>query len=195
MTTKVLRGPDGAGDSGVSHYLPWVHGLVKNREMVAGLERPHPRARDRGIAGVSFQSSSPTPIGDARSSERADLCAFVASAEDEFKLLLPYLRDGLERGDQVFEVLDPARVEDHLRRLGDAGIDTERYRGNGQLELRTWNDVYHRDGAFVPDAEAAVLADARARAARASAWLPSRLVRGHGARGAQSPRAAGMSPR
>jgi hypothetical protein len=44
--------------------------------------------------------------------------------------------------------VDPERREDHLKRLGEAGIDVERALGSGQLEVRLWQDVYLRGDHF-----------------------------------------------
>jgi len=37
--------------------------------------------------------------------------------DDEYKALLPFIKEGLERGERAFHVVDPELRETHLRRL------------------------------------------------------------------------------
>ena len=84
-----------------------------------------------------------TPLGD-----HCHICAFFHSADDEYRALLPFIKEGLARGEKAFHVVDPDLREDHLRHLTSAGIDTGEAEQSGQLELRNWQDAYLRDGHF-----------------------------------------------
>jgi MEDS: MEthanogen/methylotroph, DcmR Sensory domain len=53
---------------------------------------------------------------------------------------------GFARGEKVFHIVDPARRDDHLRRLASAGIDVTAIRQRGQFELRTWTDTHLCNG-------------------------------------------------
>ena len=44
--------------------------------------------------------------------------------------------------------MNPGENEEHLRRLGTAGIDTAAAQRRGQFELRTNTETYLRDGRF-----------------------------------------------
>ena len=79
------------------------------------------------------------------------ICAFFHSPDEEYRTLLPFVREGLERGEKAFHIVDPQLMEDHFRRLQDAGIDTERPRERGQLVVKRWQDAYLRDGHFDQD--------------------------------------------
>jgi hypothetical protein len=85
-------------------------------------------------------------LGDTR-----HVCAFFASDDEEYRVLLPFIREGFDRGDKAIHVLNPGQHEDHVRRLAAAGIDTGAAAERGQLELRTSTDMYLQDGCF--DAE------------------------------------------
>src|SRR5258708_15657829 len=67
------------------------------------------------------------------------------------------MEEGCERGDSAFHIVDPELREDHLKRLGEAGIDVEQAIATGQLELRHWQDAYLRDDRFDQDGMLALL--------------------------------------
>jgi hypothetical protein len=79
------------------------------------------------------------------------VCAFFHSPDEEYRVLLPYIKEGFERGEKAFHIVDPRLREEHLRRLESAGIDVEAAEKNGQFELRHWADAYLRDGHFDQD--------------------------------------------
>jgi hypothetical protein len=65
--------------------------------------------------------------------------------------LLPFIKDGLGRGDRIYHIVDPALVQDHLGRLAAAGIDVDTTRSTGQFGLENWNETYLREGRFDKD--------------------------------------------
>jgi hypothetical protein len=90
------------------------------------------------------------PIHFAGSSlnESRHVCAFFHSADEEYRVLLPFIKEGFECGDKAFHVVSPDRRSDHLKRLASAGIDPAAAEQSGQLELRTSTETYLRDGRF-----------------------------------------------
>jgi hypothetical protein len=66
-------------------------------------------------------------------------------------VLLPFIKEGFERGEKAFHIVDPKLRAEHLRRLESVGIDVEAVEKNGQFELRSWADAYLRDGHFNQD--------------------------------------------
>ncbi len=74
------------------------------------------------------------------------MCAFFNSREDEYHVTLPFIRDGMECGDKAIHIIDPARRDDHVKRLTSFGIDTVPAPGRGQFELHDWGDTFFRDG-------------------------------------------------
>jgi hypothetical protein len=79
------------------------------------------------------------------------VCAFFNSAEEEYRVLLPFIKDGFARGDKAIHLVSPGRCLDHLRRLAAAGIDLTAAERSGQFELRTNTDGYLREGRFDQD--------------------------------------------
>ena len=109
-------------------------------------------------------AGAPVHLGGSVVGEKGHICAFFSSTDDEYRTLLPFIKDGLDEGEAAFHTIDPARADDHLSRHLAAGIDVDAYRRNGQLELKTWNDVHLRGGKFEAEATSAVFGSARLRA-------------------------------
>jgi MEDS: MEthanogen/methylotroph, DcmR Sensory domain len=76
------------------------------------------------------------------------ICAFFSSPEEEYRVLLPFIKEGLERGEKAFHVVAPRLRDAHKRRLTAAGIDVEAAEKNGQLKLCDWDEAYFPDGRF-----------------------------------------------
>ncbi len=94
------------------------------------------------------------------------ICAFFHSADEEFRVLLSFIREGLVRGERAFHIVDPARRDDHVRRLYDAGIDVGALMSCGQLEVRDWTQAHLRAGQFDAERMIEVVAESHAYAER-----------------------------
>jgi hypothetical protein len=80
------------------------------------------------------------------------VCAFFNSTDEEHRVLRSFIKDGFERGDKAFHLVDPKLREEHLERLAEAGIDVQERMDAGQLEVRAWQDAPLRGGRFDQDA-------------------------------------------
>jgi hypothetical protein len=76
------------------------------------------------------------------------VCAFFHSKDEEYRVLMPFIKDGFARGDRAFHVVDPAHRPTHLQRLEQEGIPVADAEATGQLEVRRWQDAYIRDDYF-----------------------------------------------
>lgn len=76
------------------------------------------------------------------------VCAFFHSKKEEYRVLLPFVKEGFEQGDKAFHVVEDGHRPEHRRRLEEAGIDVDGAEQKGQLEIRRWEDAYLRDGHF-----------------------------------------------
>ena len=76
------------------------------------------------------------------------VCAFFHNKEEEYRVLLPYIKQGFEQGDRTFHIIDRHRRQEHMRRLQDAGIDTAGAEAEERLVVRHWEDTYLQDGYF-----------------------------------------------
>jgi hypothetical protein len=84
--------------------------------------------------------------------QRRHICAFFNSIDEQHRVLGSFIKDGFDRGDKAFHLVDPEQREDHLRRLAAAGIDVQEATSTGQLEVRPWQDGPLRGGRFDQDA-------------------------------------------
>src|SRR6202140_4996010 len=85
------------------------------------------------------------------------ICAFFNNVDEQHRVLRSFIKEGFERGDRAFHIVDPGLREDHLKRLAEAGIDVDQAIATGQLELRRWQDAYLRDDRFDQDGMLALL--------------------------------------
>ena len=95
--------------------------------------------------------SAPISLAGSQLGETRHVCAFFNNDEEEYRILLPFIKDGLKAGDKAVHVLNPEQHQDHLQRLIAAGINPEITQQSGQLELRTNTEVYLPDGRFDQD--------------------------------------------
>src|SRR5207302_3571548 len=51
------------------------------------------------------------------------ICAFFHRKEEEYRVLLPFIKEGFDQGDRAFHIVDQRYRAEHLRRLQEAGID------------------------------------------------------------------------
>lgn len=100
---------------------------------------------------TSPRSEQPIRFAGAVLGEYRHVCAFFQSADEEYRTVLPFIQDGLERGEKVFHIVDPKLHQDHLQRLESSGVDTAATQRSGQLEVHDWYETYLRDGRFDED--------------------------------------------
>ena len=96
-------------------------------------------------------ATAPISLAGSQLRETRHVCAFFNNDEEEYRVLLPFIKDGFKSGDKAVHVLNPKQREDHLRRLAGAGIDAAAAQLSGQLELRVNSEVYLPDGHFDQD--------------------------------------------
>lgn len=96
-------------------------------------------------------NAEPISLAGSQLCEVRHVCAFFSTEEEEYRVLLPFIKDGLERGDKAVHVVNPHQREEHLRRLVSAGIDPTTPQQTGQLEIKINTDAYLRDGRFDQD--------------------------------------------
>lgn len=80
--------------------------------------------------------------------EARHVCAFFHDLDEEYRVLLPFLREGFASGDRAFLVVDPKLREEHLRRLRGAGIDAAESEPTGQLKVCDWYAAHLQQGYF-----------------------------------------------
>lgn len=91
------------------------------------------------------------PFAGCQLAETRHVCAFFNNDDEEYRVLLPFMKDGFDCGDKAVHVVNPGQREDHIRRLAAAGIDIDSSEKMGQLEVKTNTEAYLRDGHFDQD--------------------------------------------
>jgi hypothetical protein len=92
--------------------------------------------------------TTPTSIAGSRPDLPRHVCAFFNGEDERYRFLLPFIKEGFERGDKAFHIVEEGHRPGHRRRLEQAGIDVAEAEREGQLEVRRWEDAYLRDGHF-----------------------------------------------
>jgi len=117
--------------------------------------------------------ASATDLDFARLSEHRHACAFFKDNDEAYRVLLPFIRDGIQQGHKAVHVVRSGYENDHLRNLKEAGVDVAEASASGQLEVHCNTDVYLSDGGFDQDR----MLDAFAQMAGGSGGFPlSRII-------------------
>jgi hypothetical protein len=98
-----------------------------------------------------MQQKLPDPgLAGATMGRHRHVCAFFHSQDEEYQVLMPFIIEGIERGEKAFHILDPKFLQDHRERLKKVGIDPDALEERRQLEIRVWREAYLRtnDGSF-----------------------------------------------
>jgi hypothetical protein len=120
-------------------------------------------------------SHMPVTLAGTALEECRHVCAFFHSSDQQYRVLLPFIREGIQRGERAFHIVDPALRADHLERLRNDGIGVEEAERSGRLEVRVWDEVYLCGGRFNQDAMLALIQDVLTRGKSEGASL-TRLV-------------------
>jgi hypothetical protein len=92
----------------------------------------------------------PVRLAGTNLGDRAHICAFFNSREEAYRVLLPFVKEGLDAGEKAVHTVDPRQREEHRHRLALAGIDVAGIERNDQLELRDWTNTHLANGKFDP---------------------------------------------
>jgi MEDS: MEthanogen/methylotroph, DcmR Sensory domain len=104
------------------------------------------------------------------------VCAFFSSEEEEYRVLLPFMKHGFECGDKAVHVVNPEQRKEHLNRLSEIGVDTAAAQKSGQLEVQDTTEAYLRDGHFDKDRMLATFASLASGNKNAGGFPLSRIV-------------------
>lgn len=82
---------------------------------------------------------------------RRHMCAFVDSRDEQFDILMPFLREGFEQDDQIICIMDEASAGDYRCRCQEAGIDPAAHEASGKAPVLRFSNTYLEDGRFSAD--------------------------------------------
>ncbi|MDZ7262440.1 MAG: MEDS domain-containing protein, partial [candidate division KSB1 bacterium] len=101
-------------------------------------------------------------IGELKFGEH--LCCIYQNREQQMQMVIPFLKVGLERGEQCFYITDENSEADILKALGAYGLKPQPYLKQGQLVFLTAKDAYLKNGVFDPERMIALLEQTLERA-------------------------------
>ncbi|UPV72885.1 MEDS domain-containing protein [Halorussus limi] len=102
----------------------------------------------------AFQSSPALDGPVERLDDHAcnDHFAHIYETDDErFAAAVPFVRQGLERGERVMFIVDETDEAEVRAAVRDAGLDVDNALDSGALSFHTVQETYLRDGAFSPN--------------------------------------------
>src|SRR5260370_2091149 len=94
----------------------------------------------KSTVGTPSEASQPIRFAGSVLDAQRHVCAFFHNPDEEYRVLLPFIKDGFERGEKAFHIVDPKLRAEHRLPLTSAGIDVETADSSGQLERRNWTD-------------------------------------------------------
>jgi hypothetical protein len=80
--------------------------------------------------------------------EGMHICTFFRTPAERYRVLMPFIREGMEQGDRAFHIVNPSLRSEHTQRIAEAGIDAARAEDDGQLEIIGWDEAPLRGGSF-----------------------------------------------
>lgn len=89
--------------------------------------------------------------------ETRHICAFFHSKEEEYEVLLDFIKEGLQREERAYHISDQRHCGSHRARLGEAGLDVAAAESRGQLKIACWEEAYLKDGYFDQDRQIKLL--------------------------------------
>lgn len=106
----------------------------------------------------TYGSESPVRLAGRTLKESRHICAFFHSKEEKNRLLMPFFKEGFDRGEKIFHIVDGRQRDEHLCDCYDWGLGTSADPdAGGQLDVRSWEDTYLEENYFDGDRMVRVL--------------------------------------
>jgi hypothetical protein len=97
---------------------------------------------------MTKETEAPIRLAGRTLKQTRHVCAFFNSREEQNRVLMPFLKEGVDRGEKVLRIMDLRLHDDYVSAYRAGGIDVDAAGQNGQLEIRHWDDTYLQDGYF-----------------------------------------------
>lgn len=118
----------------------------------------------------------PISLAGSQLNKVRHVCAFFSSDEEEYRVLLPFMKKGFECGDKAIHFVNPEQRREHLQRLSGVGVDTASAQKIGQLEIQSNTEAYLKDGHFDKDRMLATFANMAGSDRATSGFSLNRIV-------------------
>lgn len=100
---------------------------------------------------MTATTHAPIRLAGRTLAAKRHVCAFFNSREEQNRVLLPFLKEGIDRGEKVLRIMDPRHRDEYLAAYNAGGIDVEAAEKTGQFEIRHWHETYLKNGRFDTD--------------------------------------------
>src|ERR1051326_7040217 len=107
--------------------------------------------RSRFMENTAANVDDPIHLAGRTLKKPRHVCAFFNSRDEQNKVLMPFFKEGMDRGEKIFHIVDARLREDHLCACREAGLDVDEAVSTGQFEVHHWEDAYLKDGHFDAD--------------------------------------------
>ncbi|QEL16667.1 MEDS domain-containing protein [Limnoglobus roseus] len=99
------------------------------------------------------ETKPPIQLAGSTLNRTRHACAFFNSREEEDGVLLPFMKEGFERGERQCHIVDPEHRPDRMRRLAEAGVCPD----CAQVDVRPWEAAHLTGGRFDKEAMLALV--------------------------------------
>jgi hypothetical protein len=100
---------------------------------------------------MQAQAAAPIRLAGRTLKTNRHICAFFNSREEQDQVLMPFFKEGFDRGEKLFHIVDRRHESEHFEACACCGIDVDAATKTGQLDVRHWEDAYLKDGYFDGD--------------------------------------------
>lgn len=129
------------------------------------------------MSAVVAPSSPPVHLCGRQLQTPRHTCCFFNGRDEEYAVAAPFVKEGLDQGEQVVQIVGRTLLHDHDDRIARAGVETKAPRGKGQYQVIPSEDAYLAGGKF--DVDRTVKTLESLLTARAEAGYPQLRVTGN----------------
>lgn len=95
------------------------------------------------------------------------ICAFFDSRVEQYDVLTPYYKEGIDAGEQVVTIVDGADVHSHCNHIEQRGVDVQAAIGSQAFKVLSAEETYTSGGRFAADRMYDLLQNALAQGKKA----------------------------
>ena len=74
--------------------------------------------------GASAEGNESFRFANSALGSQRHICAFFHSSDEEYRVILPLIKEGFELGEKIVNIVDPNLRHEHRQRLASAGIES-----------------------------------------------------------------------
>jgi hypothetical protein len=93
----------------------------------------------------------PVEVAGSTLGRHRHICGFFRNPQEEYRVLFPFIKEGLARGDRTVQIVEPELRDEYRQQLRAAGVDVDEEERRGRLEVLSGRDLYLQEGRFDTD--------------------------------------------